>query len=56
MGILSFGSDQCGAAGVPSVYTDIKKYVTWIRDNIPVIYDNWVNIYSVKLDINQRNK
>lgn len=40
VGILSFGSDQCGAAGVPSVYTSIKKYVTWIRDNIPVIYDN----------------
>lgn len=40
VGILSFGSDQCGAAGVPSVYTNIKKYVAWIRDNIPVIYDN----------------
>lgn len=40
VGILSFGSDQCGAAGVPSVYTNIKKYATWIRDNLPVIYDN----------------
>lgn len=35
VGILSFGSDQCGAAGVPSVYTNIKKYITWIRENSP---------------------
>ncbi|XP_044265878.1 CLIP domain-containing serine protease 14D [Tribolium madens] len=40
VGILSFGSDQCGAAGVPSVYTNVKKYITWIRENIPVIYSN----------------
>ncbi|ERL92495.1 CLIP domain-containing serine protease 14D [Dendroctonus ponderosae] len=35
VGILSFGSDQCGAAGVPSVYTNTKKYITWIRENSP---------------------
>ncbi|XP_060517431.1 CLIP domain-containing serine protease B4-like isoform X2 [Cylas formicarius] len=35
VGILSFGSDQCGAAGVPSVYTNIKKYISWIRENSP---------------------
>ncbi|KYB26332.1 Serine protease easter-like Protein [Tribolium castaneum] len=40
VGILSFGSDQCGAAGVPSVYTNVKKYISWIRENIPVIYNN----------------
>lgn len=40
VGILSFGSDQCGAAGVPSVYTNIKKYITWIRENTPQIYDS----------------
>jgi secreted trypsin-like serine protease len=40
VGILSFGSDQCGAAGIPSVYTNVKKYISWIRENIPVIYNN----------------
>ncbi|XP_017772529.1 PREDICTED: venom protease-like [Nicrophorus vespilloides] len=40
VGILSFGSDQCGAQGVPSVYTNIKKYVNWIKENSPVIYNN----------------
>ncbi|KAJ8924173.1 hypothetical protein NQ315_006957 [Exocentrus adspersus] len=40
VGILSFGSDQCGAAGVPSVYTNIKKYITWIRENTPEVYTN----------------
>nr|XP_023030360.1 serine protease easter-like [Leptinotarsa decemlineata] len=40
VGILSFGSDQCGAAGVPSAYTNIKKYVTWIRENVPQVYEN----------------
>ncbi|KAJ8944843.1 hypothetical protein NQ318_012990 [Aromia moschata] len=40
VGILSFGSDQCGAPGVPSVYTNIKKYITWIRENTPQVYGN----------------
>ncbi|KAG5865155.1 hypothetical protein JTB14_009398 [Gonioctena quinquepunctata] len=40
VGVLSFGSDQCGAAGVPSVYTNIKKYVTWIRENTQQVNDN----------------
>ncbi|KAL3288181.1 hypothetical protein HHI36_002631 [Cryptolaemus montrouzieri] len=40
VGILSFGSDQCGAGGVPSVYTNVKKYVDWIKENTPVIYNN----------------
>ncbi|KAK5647268.1 hypothetical protein RI129_002160 [Pyrocoelia pectoralis] len=35
IGILSFGSDQCGAQGVPSVYTNVRRYVNWIKDNIP---------------------
>ncbi|XP_031328977.1 CLIP domain-containing serine protease 14D isoform X2 [Photinus pyralis] len=35
IGILSFGSDQCGAPGVPSVYTNVRRYVNWIKDNIP---------------------
>ncbi|XP_066262787.1 CLIP domain-containing serine protease B4-like isoform X2 [Euwallacea similis] len=37
VGILSFGSDQCGAPGVPSVYTSTKKYISWIRENSPQI-------------------
>ncbi|KAK9892088.1 hypothetical protein WA026_018289 [Henosepilachna vigintioctopunctata] len=40
VGILSFGSDQCGAGGVPSVYTNVKKYVDWIKENTPLIYNN----------------
>ncbi|KAJ8967106.1 hypothetical protein NQ317_002306 [Molorchus minor] len=40
VGILSFGSDQCGVTGVPSVYTNIKKYITWIRENMPQVYSN----------------
>ncbi|XP_050305448.1 phenoloxidase-activating factor 3-like [Anthonomus grandis grandis] len=35
VGILSYGSDQCGAPGIPSVYTNTKKYVSWIRENSP---------------------
>ena len=38
VGILSFGSDQCGAAGIPSVYTNVKKYLRWITENTPRIY------------------
>ncbi|XP_057664030.1 phenoloxidase-activating factor 3-like [Diorhabda carinulata] len=34
VGILSFGSDRCGSAGIPSVYTNIKKYVNWIRETM----------------------
>ncbi|KRT82166.1 Trypsin, partial [Oryctes borbonicus] len=36
VGILSFGSDQCGAPNVPSVYTDVRKYSAWIRENMPL--------------------
>ncbi|KAL1513945.1 hypothetical protein ABEB36_003283 [Hypothenemus hampei] len=35
VGILSFGSEECGAEGVPSVYTNTKKYISWIRENSP---------------------
>ncbi|CAG9861846.1 unnamed protein product [Phyllotreta striolata] len=41
VGILSFGSDQCGSPGVPSVYTNVKKYVSWIRENTPQGYDKY---------------
>lgn len=36
VGMVSFGSDKCGAAGVPSVYTNIQHYYEWIKANIPV--------------------
>nr|XP_022916219.1 venom protease-like [Onthophagus taurus] len=39
VGILSFGSDQCGAPGVPSVYVDVRKYSQWIKENIPLSYN-----------------
>ncbi|KAK9728949.1 Trypsin [Popillia japonica] len=39
IGILSFGSDQCGAPGIPSVYTDVRKYTGWIRENTPLSYN-----------------
>ncbi|XP_026477489.1 phenoloxidase-activating factor 1-like [Ctenocephalides felis] len=36
VGMMSFGSDKCGAAGVASVYTRIAYYAKWIRDNMPI--------------------
>ncbi|KAF5307158.1 hypothetical protein FQR65_LT00674 [Abscondita terminalis] len=35
IGILSFGSDRCGAPGIPSVYLNLKRYINWINENIP---------------------
>ncbi|KAF5283306.1 hypothetical protein FQA39_LY17353 [Lamprigera yunnana] len=35
IGFLSYGADRC-AGGVPSVYTNVKRYVPWINDNCPV--------------------
>ena len=33
VGIVSFGSDKCGTAGVPSVYSSVHRYAEWIRKN-----------------------
>ncbi|CAH2090287.1 unnamed protein product [Euphydryas editha] len=35
VGIVSFGSENCGSEGVPSVYTNIAHYYNWIVDNLP---------------------
>lgn len=34
VGIVSFGSDKCGTAGVPSVYSSVHRYAEWIRNNM----------------------
>ena len=36
IGIMSFGSDNCGAIRVPSVYTSIAHFSQWIKDNSPI--------------------
>ncbi|XP_013172800.1 PREDICTED: chymotrypsin-like protease CTRL-1 [Papilio xuthus] len=35
IGIVSFGSENCGSEGVPSVYTNIAHYFHWIVENSP---------------------
>lgn len=35
IGIVSFGSENCGSEGVPSVYTNIAHYYRWIVENSP---------------------
>ncbi|VVD05069.1 unnamed protein product [Leptidea sinapis] len=35
IGIVSFGSENCGSEGVPSVYTNVAHYYRWIVDNSP---------------------
>ncbi|XP_048483272.1 CLIP domain-containing serine protease 14D isoform X2 [Plutella xylostella] len=35
IGIVSFGSENCGSEGVPSVYTNIAHYYRWIIENSP---------------------
>ncbi|XP_014246934.1 serine protease easter-like [Cimex lectularius] len=37
IGLMSFGSDQCGSYGVPSVYTRVDRYTDWIIANSPKI-------------------
>ncbi|GBP31772.1 Phenoloxidase-activating factor 3 [Eumeta japonica] len=35
VGLVSFGSKNCGGKDVPSVYTNIPHYYTWIIENSP---------------------
>ncbi|XP_030023450.1 CLIP domain-containing serine protease 14D isoform X2 [Manduca sexta] len=37
LGIVSFGSENCGSEGIPSVYTNIAHYYRWIVENTPLI-------------------
>lgn len=36
IGIMSFGSDNCGGINTPSVYTSISYFTQWIEENTPV--------------------
>lgn len=36
IGIMSFGSDNCGGIRIPSVYTSISHFHQWIIENSPV--------------------
>lgn len=33
-GIISFGLSTCGRSDLPSVYTNVSSYMTWILDNL----------------------
>lgn len=35
IGIMSFGSENCGSRNIPSVYTAIAQFIGWIRENSP---------------------
>lgn len=35
IGVMSFGSDNCGGLRVPSVYTSVSHFADWIHDNTP---------------------
>ncbi|XP_070495181.1 chymotrypsin-like protease CTRL-1 [Chironomus tepperi] len=36
IGIMSFGSENCGGLRIPSVYTSVAHFYNWIQDNVPV--------------------
>lgn len=36
VGIMSFGSDNCGGPRIPSVYSAVSYFYSWIQENIPL--------------------
>lgn len=34
VGLVSFGTNSCGVAGWPGVYTRISNYIDWIRNSM----------------------
>ncbi|XP_055525724.1 CLIP domain-containing serine protease B8-like [Wyeomyia smithii] len=38
-GVASYGVQDCGRPGVPSVYTNVREYLTWIKQNIKSLQD-----------------
>lgn len=34
IGIVSFGSKQCGKFAIPAVYTQVSQYLTWILNHL----------------------
>jgi transmembrane serine protease 9 len=34
IGVVSFGKHQCASDSAPVVYTRVRKYLSWILDNI----------------------
>ncbi|XP_050511896.1 phenoloxidase-activating factor 1 isoform X1 [Diabrotica virgifera virgifera] len=33
-GIVSFGNEDCGTAGLPGIYTKVSKFVSWIHSRV----------------------
>lgn len=34
VGVVSLGLNECGTAGVPGIYTNVHRYLTWIKDTL----------------------